>query len=268
MTAIPSPTRDLPVTAHFFWAYGALSRLECLSTASFVAQGYEVRLWTYGDLPNAPAGVVVCDAREVLPESAVFLNRAGSYASFSDYFRYAILARQGGLYADTDVIALKPASALAPVPFLVTERGVWHSRFERAARWLLSRPIKFPVNNNVIYSPQPEPGNLIDLALAVTERYPKDRIEWGEIGPNLLTALVQLTPAHGFIVHPPTFANSLAWWESPATTLLAPAPLRIPPDAHFLHCFNESWRQAGVDKSKPFPVDSPLGRFAKQFGLA
>jgi hypothetical protein len=62
------------IKAHLFWAYGKLSKLEELSLISFVKQGYEVNLWTYGDMPNPPKGVFVKDARDILPENAVFLN--------------------------------------------------------------------------------------------------------------------------------------------------------------------------------------------------
>jgi hypothetical protein len=111
------------IKAHLFWAYGKLSKLEQLSLISFVKQGYEVNLWTYGDMPNPPKGVLVKDAREILPESNVFLNQRGSYAGFSDLFRYAVITSIGGLYADTDCIALKPASELPNEAFLVTERA-------------------------------------------------------------------------------------------------------------------------------------------------
>ncbi|MEI6739466.1 MAG: glycosyltransferase [Gemmatimonadaceae bacterium] len=262
-----SPAPDRPIQAHAFWAYGPLSNLERVCVASFHAQGFDVQLWTYGDLPNAPPGITVRDARDILPESAVFLNQAGSYASFSDLFRYATLHRYGGLYADTDVIALQPASALPRTPFLVTERAVPTRQLMRLARRVMGYPIKYPVNNNVIYNPEPAAGNLIDLALAVAERYRKDRIAWGELGPNLLTALTGLTPDHGFTVHAPAFANPLAWWQCP-TTLLAPAPLALPAEAHFLHGFNELWRKAGIDKNAPFPAGSPMAQFAVQFGTA
>ena len=49
------------------------------------------------------------NANELIDESELFLNQRGSYAGFSDYFRYKVLNTFGGLYADTDVIALRKA---------------------------------------------------------------------------------------------------------------------------------------------------------------
>ncbi len=258
MTTLPA------LRTHMFWCYGPLSNLERVCCASFSAQGFDVQLWTYGDIPNAPAGVSLRDAREVLPESKVFLNRKGSYASFSDLFRYTVLNTQGGLYADTDVIALRQASQIPRAPFVVTERSRRRSAIEGVARKLLRRPANNQINNNVIYNPVPREGNLVDLALAIAERYRKEDISWGELGPNLLTGLAMISPAHGFDVHPPEFANPLGWWECPHR-LLKKHSLELPHQAAFLHCFNESWRARGIDKNADFPLGSPMSHFVEKY---
>lgn len=229
---------------HLFWAQGPLSQLERLCLTSFAAQGYTPLLWTYGGVDNPPAGVQVCDAREILPESALFLNRRGSYAGFSDLFRYTVLHARGGLYSDTDVFALRPPSGLPAGPFVVTERQPRE---------------KIQVNGNVLCNPQPRDGNLVDLARVYAERFPKDEIHWSEIGPSLLTGIANMHPRHGFAIMPPEFANPLAWWNCPAA-LLAATPL--PPDAAFVHLYNETWRRAGTDKNAPFPADSLVAQLA------
>lgn len=227
---------------HLFWARGPLSQLEQLCLASFVQQGYTPLLWTYGGLDNAPAGVEVRDAREILPESALFLNRRGSYAGFSDLFRYTVLHTRGGLYSDTDVFALQPPSALPAGPFLVTEHQ------PRA---------QIQVNGNVLCNPHPRNGNLVDLARVYAERFPREEIRWSEIGPSLLTGIVNMHPHHGFAILPPEFANPVQWWRCPAD-LLNPTPL--PPDAAFVHLYNETWRRAGIDKNAAFPAGSLMAR--------
>ena len=229
---------------HLFWARGRLSQLEQVCMTSFVRQGYDPQLWTYDGVDNAPAGVRVCDAREILPESALFLNRRGSYAGFSDLFRYTVLHARGGLYSDTDVVALQPPSALPAGPFVVTERQ------PRA---------QIQVNGNLLGNPVPRDGNLVDLARVYAERFPKDEIRWSEIGPSLLTGIVNMHPGHGFAVMPPEFANPLAWWDCPAG-LLAPTPL--PAGAAFVHLYNETWRRAGIDKDAPFPAGSLVAQLA------
>lgn len=227
----------LPVTVHMLWVRGALSQLEALCIASFVSKGYRVRLWTYGGVSNPPHGIDLCDARDVLPEESLFLNQLGSYAGFSDLFRYAVLRQHGGMYADVDVIAIMPADQLPGVPFLVTERA---------------RDGSVKVNGNIIHLPQPCAGDLIDLAFAYASAFPKEQVSWSEIGPSLLTAIVGIHPRHGFAIMPPDFANPVDWWTVP-DALLASA---TPPECFFLHLYNDMWRRARVNKNSPFPPGS------------
>ena len=244
------------IKAHLFWAYGKLTKLEKLSVASFVKQGYEVNLWTYGDMPNAPIGCMVQDARNILPESSVFLNQRGSYAGFSDLFRYAVLSSIGGLYADTDVIALKAASQLPIEPFLVTEKAGQKKNFKNFIRKLLKLEKLDRINGNIIYNPNPTGGDLIDLAYAYSLRFPKTHVKWSEIGPSLLTAIVKIHPNHGFLIQSPDFANPISYSFCP--NQLLKANVKIPDTSFFLHCYNEKWRRAGKDKNEDYPINSVL----------
>lgn len=227
--------------AHMFWAYGKLTSLERMCMNSFLANGYSLSLWSYDVIPNAPHRVRLRNAHEIIPEKCVFLNKLGSYASFADWFRYAVLVKHGGLYADTDVIALTTARKLPAAPFLVTERqpggGV-------------------RINNNVIFRPQPSPDDIISRALSRCESTDTSTVEWGEIGPDLLTELVNKHGPLGAAVMPPEFANPLNSWDCPGAALNPKG--RLPAGAAFLHLFNEMWRRAGVDKDAPFPKGSVL----------
>ncbi len=238
------------ILAHMFWAYGDLSNLERICCTSFHRQGYELNLWTYGKISNAPMGVALRDAREILPEESVFLNAVGSYAGFSDLFRYAVLNTLGGLYADTDVIALKPASALPEVPFLVTER----------VRGLEG---KVKVNGNILFNPVPKIGNVVDLAYAYSLRFPKTDITWGEIGPDLLTMIASSYRKHGFSILGAEFANPIDYWDCPKA-LLEP-DRKLPGASAFLHCYNEMWRRVGVDKNAPYAEGCIMASMAARY---
>lgn len=216
------------------WVYGALSGMEELCIASFLRKGYQVSLWTYGKHLRAPAGCSVRDAREILPEACLFLNGQQSYAGFSDWFRYAVLQRLGGLYADVDVIAVRPAAAMPAHAFLVTERTPQ------------GRTI---INGNVLHAPAPDPGGLVDQARVYAANFPKHKVEWSEIGPRLLTALERIYPEHGFAVQRPEFANPVDWWLCPGQLFSEQSAL--PEGCHFLHLYNDMWRRAGVEKNTP-----------------
>src|SRR5690554_4609837 len=244
--AVPPPASGdgEPVLAHMLWVHGELSPPERLAAASFVVNGFRLKLWSYDRVTNLPRGVELCDAREIVPESRVFTYGNGSYAGFADLFRYSVLCREGGLWADTDVICLVNASALRALGdngFLVSER---------------TRGGSVQINVNVIHHPSPAPGDLIDLARVVAERFPVDTMVWGDIGPKLATTLVKAYPRLAPPIMAPDFANPVDWWECPRRLLSAST--RLPSEAWFLHAYNETWRRAGQDKSPPYPAGSVL----------
>lgn len=252
------------IETHMFWAYGNLSNLEKLCINSFIKQGYAVNLWTYGDISNVPAGANIKDARKVLPESRVFLWRDKSYACFADLFRYAVLTSFGGLYADTDIIALIPPNTFPVQSFLVTERTDTRCRalIRSFVNYLIGR--KRPrINNNLIFNAAPKPGDIIDLAYAFSDRFPIDKMSWGDIGPNLLTTIANEYPEIAFEIKEPDFANSIDWWDCPQK-LLKPK-VSLSKRAAFLHCYSGTWGSAGIDKDSSFPKDSLMASFADRY---
>ena len=249
-----------------FWAYGEFSKLEKICINSFASQGYSVNLWTYGSIANIPSNVNVQNAREILSEELVFLNKAGSYASFSDYFRYGLLNKVGGLYVDTDVIALVDPLKIEGRPFLVTERV---RPFEKNISNFIKKitgaisSADYQINNNVIFNPEPKKGNIIDMAYEYSARFPKENITWGEIGPLLLTSLIKKYKSHNFDIKDINYANSIDHWNCP-NYLLEPN-YKLPIEAKFLHCYNEMWKRGGISKDINAPEGSLMNFFSKKY---
>jgi len=249
------------IKTHMFWAYGDFTKLEILCAKSFLKQGFELTVWTYGDLTNAPNQVAIKDARQILSEKEVFLNKRGSYAGFSDLFRYAVLSELGGLYVDTDVLALKNAKYLPNSPFLVTERTGTKKNFKNFIRTKLGFTKDNRINGNVLYNPSPIKGDLIDLAYHYSLRFPKDKVHWSEIGPNLLTAITRIYPEHGYKIFGPEFANDINSNDCPH--MLLKPKVNLKSSSFFLHCYNEKWNRQGFDKNMDYPVDSILYKLEK-----
>ena len=226
---------------HMFWAYGTFSRLEYNCAKSFVKKGYELNIWTYGDCKKFEEGAQTKNAREILDENKIFLNSKGSYAGFSDLFRYVVLDKVGGLYVDTDVFALKHSAELPKNKFLVTERV---------------QSGGFKVNGNVIFNPIPQSGNIINLAKNYSKNFKGEDIQWGEIGPDLLTFIVNTYVRHGFEVFPPEFANPINWWECPDDLMSASGIDKLTDNTYFIHLYNEMWRRSSCDKNKTNNLNS------------
>ena len=90
------------------WIGDPLSKIERLCIQSFLDNGHEFHLYVYDDIGNIPDGVTVKDANEILPATFIFRNDVGSFAGFSNWFRYEMLAKCGGMWTDMDMICLKP----------------------------------------------------------------------------------------------------------------------------------------------------------------
>ena len=92
------------------WIGGSLSWMEQLCLASFVAQGQQITLFSYDDIPNVPEGVIRRDGREVLDtDNFLKYEKKDSFALFADLFRLHMIARNPGMiWVDTDVYCHRP----------------------------------------------------------------------------------------------------------------------------------------------------------------
>lgn len=94
------------------WIDGPLSWIERASIASFLDLGHDYVLYAYGRVDNAPPGTRIEDARGVWPNDAIIVHsRAQSPAVHADVFRAVMVRQTGRVWADTDVIALRPFPA-------------------------------------------------------------------------------------------------------------------------------------------------------------
>jgi hypothetical protein len=101
-------TTDYQIGA--LWIGGTLSYLEQLCLKSFVDAGQHIVLYTYEGVTNAPDGVVLADANDILPQTGFLRHeRTGSPALHSDVFRYHMLAKNDRMiWADTDAYCIRP----------------------------------------------------------------------------------------------------------------------------------------------------------------
>lgn len=104
-------------SVHALWIGTRLSPIELLCIHSFLEHGHEFHLWVYDKIETPlPSKVLIKDASLIIPKEDVFCYKnsnqyghgKGSYAGFSDLFRYKLLYEHGGWWTDMDVICLKP----------------------------------------------------------------------------------------------------------------------------------------------------------------
>ncbi len=114
---------------HSLWIGKRLSILEYLTIISFIKNGHKFYLWVYDtniETPYPfPPGMELKDANEIIQQKFVFSYKfsnqyghgKGSYAGFSDLFRYALLYKYGGWWTDMDVTCLRPLNFKEPYVF-------------------------------------------------------------------------------------------------------------------------------------------------------
>ncbi len=101
---------------HGLWIGNELSAIEQLCIQSFIQNGHIFTLWSYAVIKNIPKGTILENASDIIPHNEIFSyihtnkygHGKGSYAGFSDIFRYKLLYEKGGWWTDMDVTCLKP----------------------------------------------------------------------------------------------------------------------------------------------------------------
>lgn len=98
----------LPII-HALWVGERLGSIAKCCLQSFILRGHKVYLHAYQKINDLPNGVCLIDANKIIPNDKLFKHKkTGSYALFSDIFRYELLSKVDGVYVDCDVYCLKP----------------------------------------------------------------------------------------------------------------------------------------------------------------
>jgi hypothetical protein len=215
------------------WVGGRLTAMERLSLRSFLAHGHPYHLYSYDAVPNLPAGAELRPAAEVLPASAVFRYSSaagGSFAAFSNLFRYRLLHQRGGWWADTDVVCLRPFDFTA-------ERVFASERRREGGEVCASCVLRAPAGDDVCAD-----------CCQQASRDERRATVWGATGPALLGRVVR-ERALGDQVQPPDVFCAVDWWRAEDFH----RPLELPDTAYAVHLWHEMWRWHGWPKEPCYP---------------
>lgn len=220
---------------HGLWIGKELSLMEMLTVKSFIENGYVFHIWTYDRLINdLPEGCVVCDANEILPAEKVFRYKyssqfgtgKGSYAGFSDIFRYKLLYEKGGWWVDMDVTCLKPFDV--PAPYFFREHH------------------DLPLVGNIMKAPKGSAFMFKCYEDAVREVDENNR-DWHR-PITILVENVFKFELQKYIVR--DVSNTDEWHK--IKPFVYSNKLPVPENWYFVHWCNEVWRTNNFDKNAPF----------------
>lgn len=220
------------------WIGSKISTLERLGISSFLKNGHEFHLWSYEKLDNLPSGTVQRDAREILPESEIWVYKncegAGSYSACSNTFRYKLLYEIGGWWCDTDVVCLKPFDFQTSYVFAA-------ERSRNGASSPASCVIKVPAKSDVM-----------KYCWETAAKADKESTKWGTIGPRLLAKSIFVNMLARCVQSVNCFCP-VNWFQAEHDPVISEIPNLT--NSYSVHLWHEMWRRKGLDKDATYSKD-------------
>jgi hypothetical protein len=179
-------------TVNAIWIGPELGPLHTACLSSFLHHGHRVVLHCYECPKDAPRGVVIADANELLSKDRIIRHRkSGSPSLFTNFLRYEILG--ANLYVDCDVFCIRP---IADADYIFG----WESRGSINGA-ILKLPPDCPtlaalraIKDTPNYLPPWEKRSKRRFAwLRGPDRtVPLEDLPWGSVGPKALTYYAKL----------------------------------------------------------------------------
>lgn len=230
------------------WIGPSLTKMEILSIQSFLVHGHEYHLYIYDKIANIPASIMkhskfhLKDGEDILPKTQIFRYSMGpgqgSVSAFSNIFRYKLLRDKGNYWVDTDMICLNP--------FNFEEDYVFSSEMVK---------YKKTINAGVIKVPKGDP--FAQQAFEYAQKQDKKTLQWGEIGPTLVSRLVHKLGYEKYVQEPYIFCP-IAFKK--LKKIIAPLVIkekeqmnRALSASYGIHLWNEGWRRNQIDKNGKYP---------------
>jgi len=248
----PTAARD---EVRFFWAGPPLSFYEILSLKSFLSVGARVILYAYDKNLAVPEGVERQDAEAVLPLDILKRYNSGNadaWARHSDLFRYVMLERFGGWYADLDVVCLAKTLPQGEIYF-------GRASGMRTFAGLLKFPKAFPALRDVIGEAERILFRADEVRLGAARAV---------IGTPLLS---QVLKRHGLNDRAAPMQDAYAIPYNEALAFFDPdqcsaLEARLA-DATFTHLWNGAWNRLRIPRHYGPPRGSLLDRLFERFGI-
>ena len=237
------------------WIGDALSNLEKLCIQSFMDNGHEFHLYTYENIAGIPDGTTVKDANEILSKDLIF-RRHGKITTFSDWFRYALIAERGDFWVDMDTVCIKPFDFSDEIVFGMGEK-----------LRIMNSPIKCPPQHPMMVALENACRNHSEIqpwddiadkkAKSKLRRKGKENIPTLLWGPDYLAKAIRhyelldhVKPF--FVFFTADHSNSAYWFDNSFKNGIS-----FYPDTYCLHFYNSVLaKMPGVDKNANYPAES------------
>ncbi len=236
------------------WIGGALSRVEKLCISSYLSEGHDFHLYTYGKVDGVPDGVTVLDGEEILKSEYIFLNSdRKTYSGFSNLFRYKLLRDRGGVWTDLDVVCLKA--------FKFAEETIVAQEIDEDGSVIVATCVIASRANS----------GLMKECYEGAVKADRSKQKFGTLGPYFFARFVQRYGDQVRKKSPSVFCPvPFTRWSD----LISDRPDRqasvtscIGDETLAVHLWNEMWRDAKIDKNARFAPTSFFERSCSRFGI-
>ncbi|MCV3383757.1 hypothetical protein L8T82_07900, partial [Campylobacter sp. IFREMER_LSEM_CL292] len=241
-----------------FWyipkGYDGIGLMEILSIKSFIDNGYRFILYTYNlndiifnKLNDMFDDFELRDANEIISFERYFSDdRGAGVAAFSDYFRFNMLYKRGGVWVDLDMICLNYID--------ISQNYIFSQEInnDETKPRITTSFLKFPKGSEfgkkLIY----EADQIINN---------KKLIKWGVIGPWFLAEQVKKYSLQKYAW---SFEKTcqISWMKARDFV----NKLEFDDSQPFLHLFAEMWRTWGLEKNF-FYKDNIYGSLLKKYNI-
>ncbi len=235
------------------WVGGPLSALERMALTSWLANGHEVHLYSYGKPANTPKGLRICDASEILPPQADTQSSASGQAPvrFSDMFSYALLHRCGGIWVDISVVCLRPLDFAAGMDYFFASEMLPAQAGDEGK-------LRVRASGCVIKSP---PGSPLAQECLDLVRGAAAAGSTAATGPLLLHGAVEKYTMTSSLLNPNVFCP-VPFWNMAS---LISGMTVLPPESYGVHLWNQSWRRNFFDKNASYDPLSLVERLKAHY---
>jgi len=221
------------------WVGNPLTQVQRLCMRSFLHHGHQLTLYSYQDL-DAPDGVVIADANDIIKESDIFSSH-DTFAAFADVFRYHLLASRPTIWVDADTLCLKKDWDFGEYLFGYQEEGK-----------IVNSVLSYPTDSS--------------LAMMMKSRavYHPDNA-FDELGPVLLTTVLnEIEMTH--LAQPASTFSPIPWqdfgwmWNESQTAQV----LHLSEDSHAISLWNYMLGYHNIDRNT-FPLASAMWYWNRKF---
>lgn len=233
---------------HSLWIGSELGIKEILTIKSFISFGHDFILWVYDEIKTPlPQNVEIRDASKIIPANRVFSYKnknqfghgKGSYAGFSDIFRYKLLYEYGGWWVDMDVTCLKA----------FTFNSVYVFRDHQS----------LPLIGNVIKCPKHSKLMKISYEKAILD-INEENTDWHKSVDILIKNVFDLKLQENIL----SISNHDSW--AITNQFITEDCHLIPNNWYCIHWQNEEWRTRGLF-TKDIAKTSLLSKLLKKYDL-